>query len=169
MHRTSAAIGSILWLVAAPGVVCGAIPWWITRWQRPDDSWLPLDVLAGLLVVAGGLVLLHAFFDFAWHGRGTPAPPAPTEHLVVRGPFRWVRNPMYVAVHAVVLGQVIAFQSWPLAVYLGGVVLVTLLFVHAYEEPTLHRTHGAEYADYVAAVPRWVPRLPRGYGHVRQG
>jgi protein-S-isoprenylcysteine O-methyltransferase Ste14 len=77
----------------------------------------------------------------------------------VQGAYRFVRNPMYVAVIAVVLGQVIAFHSWPLLAYLAIVGVGTDGFVRTYEEPTLRRTYGAEYAAYAAAVPRWVPRL----------
>ena len=168
MNRTTAALGSAAWLGAAPGVVCGLVPWLITRWQRPPSSWLLVDGVAALLCGVGIVVLLHAFVEFAWHGRGTPAPPAPTERLVVRGPYRFVRNPMYVAVLAVVLGQVIAFQSWALLAYLGLIGAVTQLFVRAYEEPTLRRVYGDEYATYAEAVPRWVPRATPWSPHDRE-
>lgn len=160
MNRTAAALGSAAWLLAAPGVVCGLVPWLITRWDRAADTWPALDLVGGVLIVGGTVVLLHAFVAFAWHGLGTPAPAAPTERLVVRGFYRYVRNPMYVAVDAVVLGQVLLFRSWPLLAYLVLVAITTNLFVRVYEEPTLRETYGGEYDDYLAAVPRWIPRLP---------
>jgi len=159
MNRATAAIGSLAWLLAAPGLVCGVIPWWITRWQRPDDSSLALEASGAVLVVAGSAVLVHAFFEFAWHGRGTPAPPAPTDRLVVRGAYRFVRNPMYVAVVTVVLGQVLLFTSWSLVAYLTVISLVMDAFVRTYEEPTLRETYGPAYDEFREAVPRWLPRL----------
>src|SRR4051812_41208456 len=118
MERTSAAAGSVGWLLVAPGTVCGLVPLPVTGWQRPEDPALWLDAVGWTLVLAGGGVLVHAFVAFAWHGRGTPAPSAPTERLVVEGAYRYVRNPMYVAVFAVVLGQVLLFASWALFGYL---------------------------------------------------
>lgn len=156
MNRITATIGSLFFLLVAPGVVAGLVPWWITGWQ--GDSPRAAAVAGALLVAAGAAVLLHAFFEFAWHGLGTPAPAAPTERLVVRGPYRFVRNPMYVAVEAVVLGQVLLFASAALAVYLVLVALTMAAFVRAYEEPTLSETYGAEYDEFRAAVPRWLPR-----------
>src|SRR3954466_8021543 len=135
MTRTSAALGSLGWLVIAPGTVCGLMPWLITGWRRPGESVSWVDALGWLLVLAGAAVLVHAFVAFAWHGRGTPAPTAPTERLVVEGAYRFVRNPMYVAVLAVVLGQVVLFASGGLFAYLVVLFLTVDVFVHTYEEP----------------------------------
>src|SRR4051812_21201350 len=118
MRLSSAALGSLGWLVAAPGTVCGLVPWLITGWRRPGDPVPWVDVLGWLLVLAGAAVLCHAFIASAWNGRGTPAPAAPTERLVVQGAYRHVRNPMYVAVLALVLGQVLLFASLGLFAYL---------------------------------------------------
>jgi protein-S-isoprenylcysteine O-methyltransferase Ste14 len=104
-------------------------------------------------------VLVHAFVAFAWHGRGTPAPAAPTERLVVEGAYRHVRNPMYVAVLAVVLGQVLLFGSWGLFTYLVVLGLTVNVFVHTYEEPTLREAYGPAYDEFCANVPRWRPRV----------
>ena len=98
-----------------------------------------VDALGWVLVLAGAAVLVDAFVAFAWHG-GTPAPSAPTERLVVEGAYRHVRNPMYVAVLAVVLGQVLLFTSWGLFAYLVVLGLTVYAFVRTYEEPTLART-----------------------------
>src|SRR5262249_19139083 len=96
---------------------------------------------------------------FVVEGRGTPAPIAPTEHLVVGGPFRWVRNPGYIAVIALLLGQALLLGSSAVLAYATVVALGFHLFVVFYEEPTLRRQFGAEYETYCHAVPRWIPRL----------
>ena len=90
---------------------------------------------------------------------GTPAPIAPTRNLVVTGLYRHVRNPIYVSVAAVILGQALLFGDWRLFLY-GALVFVAFhIFVLAYEEPTVRESYGAEYETYRANVPRWLPRL----------
>ena len=161
--RIKAALGSLAFLFLAPGVVAGLIPWLITGWLPlpPDD--LPGALRwTGLILIAAGLVIvLDAFARFAWEGLGTPAPVAPTRTLVVSGFYRFVRNPMYVAVIALIFGQAVLFASWGVAVY--GVVIAAafVTFVRLYEEPTLREAYGEEYAAYCAATPRWIPRLRR--------
>jgi protein-S-isoprenylcysteine O-methyltransferase Ste14 len=91
-------------------------------------------------------------------GRGTPAPIAPTEHLVVGGPFRWVRNPGYVAVVSLVVGQALVFGSGAVLAYAAVLAVGFHLFVVLYEEPTLRRQFGEEYEAYCREVPRWFPR-----------
>src|SRR3954453_4032077 len=125
MTRTSAALGTFAFLLAAPGTVSGLGPWLRCGWRRPGDPAAWMDAVGWVLVLAGAAVLLHAFVAFAWHGRGTPAPAAPTERLVVEGAYRHVRNPMYVAVLAVVLGQVLLFASGGLLGYLVVVGVTT--------------------------------------------
>ena len=104
-------------------------------------------------------MLLESFARFALHGEGTPAPVAPTRRLVVTGLYRFVRNPMYLAVLALILGQALLLGSWELATYGAVVALGFQLFVLGYEEPTLRRTYGAEYEAFTRAVPRWIPRF----------
>jgi protein-S-isoprenylcysteine O-methyltransferase Ste14 len=102
---------------------------------------------------------LHAFGRFALEGRGTPAPVAPTEALVVGGIYRHVRNPMYLAVIAIILGQAVLFASWAVLVY-GFVAAATMAsFVRLYEEPTLLARYGRSYEEYRHNVPGWLPRL----------
>jgi protein-S-isoprenylcysteine O-methyltransferase Ste14 len=158
MKRTSAALGSFGFLVVTPGTVCGLVPLLITRWRRPVDPVPWVDALGWVLVLAGAAVLAHAFVAFAWHGRGTPAPSAPTERLVVEGAYRHVRNPMYVAVLALVLGQVLLFTSWGLFAYLVVLGLTVHAFVRTYEEPTLREAYGPTYVEFCENVPRWLPR-----------
>ena len=102
--------------------------------------------------------LLHAFALFALH-RGTPAPVAPTETLVVTGVYRFVRNPMYLAVLTIILGQALLFGSWGLVLYAAIVFAVVATFVKGYEEPALTRTYGEQYLEYRRNVPGWCPRL----------
>ena len=167
MKRTSAALGSFGFLLVTPGTVCGLVPLLITGWRRPVDPVPWVDALGWLLVLAGATVLVHAFVEFAWHGRGTPAPTAPTERLVVEGAYRHVRNPMYVAVLALVLGQALLFASWGLFAYLVVLGLTVNAFVRTYEEPTLRETYGPTYEEFCENVPRWLPRLTPWTGGAR--
>jgi protein-S-isoprenylcysteine O-methyltransferase Ste14 len=161
MRRLRAILGSAVFLVMAPGTVAGLVPWWITRWRvgPPFFEFQPVRWLGVLLLALATPVLLESFARFALEGLGTPAPVAPTERLVVKGFYRWVRNPMYVAVESLILGQALWFGRWPLLLYALGGGLVMHLFVVAYEEPTLRRSFGADYETYCAHVPRWLPRL----------
>jgi protein-S-isoprenylcysteine O-methyltransferase Ste14 len=118
----------------------------------------PLRVAGLVLLAAGLLVLLHAFMRFVGEGVGTPAPIAPTQQLVVGGPYRYVRNPMYLAVTAVIVGQALALGQPRLLLYAAAVGGATAAFAHGYEEPTLARHFGAQYEAYRRAVPAWRPR-----------
>lgn len=161
MRRSRAALGSLIFFVVAPGVVAGLIPWWLTGWEAADPLpfWLPFRAVGALLVVAGAAVLIHAFVRFVTEGLGTPAPVAPTAHLVVGGLYRYVRNPMYVAVLAVIVGQALLLGRLVLLPYALSVFLAVAAFVRWYEEPTLAKQFGDEYERYRAAVPAWWPRL----------
>ena len=157
MGKVQAAAGSLVFLLVAPGVVAGLAPWWLTGW-RAEESWLPLRLVGIGLVAAGAGVLLHAFARFVVEGVGTPAPVAPTERLVVGGLYRYVRNPMYLAVTATILGQALLLGQWILLVYAVAFLAVVAAFVRWYEEPTLRRRFGEEYETYRRAVPAWWPR-----------
>jgi protein-S-isoprenylcysteine O-methyltransferase Ste14 len=158
--RARAWLGTIVFLFVAPGVVAGLIPWAITGWRLPDwGGWLaPIAIVAGVVILGGVIVLLDAFARFA-RADGTPAPPAPTAHLVVVGPYRFVRNPMYVAVLAIILGQALLFGSWATLVYAAITFTAVALFVRFYEEPTLEETYGDEYREYRRNVRAWIPRV----------
>ena len=158
---TMAILGSALFFVAAPSVVAGLIPWWITRWEfQPPFFDLQATRAVGILLIFVGLPgLVDSFARFALQGLGTPAPIAPTQNLVVTGLYRYVRNPMYVSVVAVILGQAILFGDWRLMTY-GGIMWLTFhTFVLTYEEPVLAQRFGPQYEDFRANVPRWIPRL----------
>jgi protein-S-isoprenylcysteine O-methyltransferase Ste14 len=162
MTRARAAAGSLVFLFLAPGVVAGLVPWLLTSWEVNDElAWWPLQATGGVLVAGGVAVLLHAFARFVVDGIGTPAPVAPTERLVVRGAYRYVRNPMYVAVAATIVGQALVLGRPGLLLYAAAFCAVVAGFVHVYEEPVLSARYGVEYEDYRRAVPAWWPRLHR--------
>lgn len=155
-----AVIGSLIWLVIAPGLIAGYIPWAISRWRmHPPFLGTSATRWLGVLLIAVGLpMLLEAFARFALQGRGTPAPVLPPERLVVFGLYRHVRNPMYVAITALIIGQGLLLGD-PRLLGLAMVVWLTFHpFVLLYEEPRLKKRFGADYEAYRAAVPRWIPR-----------
>lgn len=157
-ERRRALLGSALFFVLAPGVVGGLIPALITGWEVEERLPGALRALGlGIVVVAAGF-LLHAFGRFAREGLGTPAPVAPTKRLVVGGVYRFVRNPMYLAVLGVIGGQALLFGSFEVAGYGAVVGIAFVAFVHVYEEPALLAEYGTEYERYRAAVPGWIPR-----------
>ena len=161
MRRVPAILGSAVFLVIAPGVVAGYVPWVICQWhvEPPLLGIYLLRVVGVLLILIGLPVLLDSFARFAIQGLGTPAPVFPTRHLVVSGLFRYVRNPMYVAVLCLIIGQGLLFGSASVLAYGLAVWVAFSLFVLGYEEPTLRRTYGAEYQEFCANVPRWIPRV----------
>jgi protein-S-isoprenylcysteine O-methyltransferase Ste14 len=116
-------------------------------------------VFGTVLLLAGLTALIQAFVRFVVEGLGTPAPVAAPDRLVVGGPYRYVRNPMYVAVLAVIVGQALLLGQPDLLLYAAALWLIVASFVRFYEEPTLARRFGAEYETYRRAVPAWWPRL----------
>ncbi|MGY4478138.1 methyltransferase family protein [Bradyrhizobium sp. USDA 3364] len=161
MRKALAVLGSALFFAVAPSSVAGLVPWWITRWEfQPPFFDLDATRAVGILLILAGLPgIVDSFARFALQGLGTPAPIAPTQNLVVTGLYRYVRNPIYVALVAVILGEALLFGDWRLFLY-GALVFVAFhIFVLAYEEPTLRESYGTEYETYCANVPRWLPRF----------
>ena len=161
MRRMVAILGSLCFLLLAPGVVAGVVPRWISHWQMGPPL-LGISALRGLgvvLIIAAVPLLLDSFARFAIQGLGTPAPVFPTKHLVVTGLYRYVRNPMYLGVVAMITGQGLLFGNLRVLGYGALVWLAFYLFVMGYEEPTLRETFGEEYRVFCANVPRWIPRL----------
>ena len=167
MRRVSAVAGTAFFLLIAPGTVAGLVPWWISAWQvrSPLLHFFPFRWIGVLVIVAGVPVLLDSFARFALKGLGTPAPVFPTRHLVVTGLYRYVRNPMYVAVVSAILGQGLILGNVTLLEYGGLVWLLFHVFVLVYEEPTLRASFGSEYKAYCAEVPRWIPHFTSWRGH----
>ncbi|HEX6678663.1 MAG TPA: isoprenylcysteine carboxylmethyltransferase family protein [Actinomycetes bacterium] len=160
MRRSAAAAGSAVFFALAPGVVAGLVPWWLTGWRvrTPLPFWAPLRVVGVALLAVAVPVLLSAFVRFVVEGVGTPAPVAPTSKLVVGGLYRYVRNPMYLAVVAAIVGQALLLGQPGLLLYAAVVGAAMATFVYGYEEPTLAIQFGAQYEAYRRAVPAWWPR-----------
>ncbi|TGN82659.1 isoprenylcysteine carboxylmethyltransferase family protein [Bradyrhizobium yuanmingense] len=161
MSKIKAVLGSALFFLIAPAMLAGVIPWSITHWEfRPPFLAVEATRLAGVaFIIAGVPGLLDSFARFALQGLGTPAPIAPPRNLVVSGLYRYVRNPIYVAVVAVILGQAVLFADRQLLGYGALLWLFFHVWVVMIEEPTLKETFGTEYESYCANVPRWLPRF----------
>lgn len=165
--RARAAVGSILFLAVAPGIVVGLIPWLLTSGWTPGATAVVLQIIGWVLIAAGVGSVLWAFGQFVVEGLGTPAPIAPTRTLVVGGLYRFVRNPMYVSLLVAIAGQALVLGRWNLIAYAVFVWLFPALFVKFYEEPTLLDTYGDAYAEYRRNVPAWIPRLRPWNGPIR--
>jgi protein-S-isoprenylcysteine O-methyltransferase Ste14 len=155
----SLVLRSLLWTILLPGLLAGYVPWRFFGLDRVRlDVRQPLH-LVGLSCIALGVLLLAAcIFEFARTGRGTLSPVDPPRHLVVGGLYRYVRNPMYLSVTIIVLGETLLTRSAPLAAYWAIWFLWVNVFVMGYEEPTLRRQFGASYDEYTRQVGRWIPR-----------
>jgi len=161
MRKFLVVAGTAVFLVIAPGFVAGWVPWRISHWRvgAPFFGLQLFRYVGGALLTLGVIGLLDSFVRFALQGIGTPAPVFPTRHLVITGLYRYVRNPMYVAVLLTILGQSLILGNRALLGY-GGLVFVLFYgFVLAYEEPTMRASFGSEYQSYCAEVPRWIPRF----------
>ena len=154
------AVRSITWAVLLPGVVAGYIPW--AFFGLGDIYWSPEapGMYLGVVFVTSGIALLAVcIWEFASRGRGTLSPVDPPKELVVEGLYRYVRNPMYLAVSIILIGEHMLTHSWPLFVYWATFFAIVNVFVIAYEEPTLRRQFGESYERYVRDVRRWIPRF----------
>jgi protein-S-isoprenylcysteine O-methyltransferase Ste14 len=153
-------LGSLVFFAIAPGTIAGLVPYLLTDWRvQSSTPHLPAIRIVGAVVLLAGVALLvDCFLRFALEGRGTPAPVAPTEQLVLSGTYRHVRNPIYIAVVSIIVGQAFLFGSATLIAYAALVWIAFHLFVRLYEEPALRRRFGRGYDEYVRHVPRWLPR-----------
>ena len=150
-----------LFVLCVPGTVVVLVPYLLTGWrsQEPFGGWDGTRWMGVALALFGLPLLADAIARFALVGRGTPAPIAPTERLVITGPYRFVRNPMYVGVAALETGQALWLGSYGVLIYAGCLAVSFDAFIRLYEEPTLRRTYGAPYETYCRHVRRWIPRL----------
>jgi protein-S-isoprenylcysteine O-methyltransferase Ste14 len=146
-------------VVLLPGSVALAVPAVIVWRNGVHIVWWPAAAAVGVILIAVGLVLIvRTIALFAEIGRGTLAPWDPTKRLVVRGPYRYVRNPMISGVLFVLLGEAVLFGSAPLLAWFGVVLAVNAVYLPLVEERGLSRRFGQEYETYRANVPRWIPR-----------
>ena len=151
---------TLIFTLVVPATVTIYLPLWLLSSRPGAPAQLGAARYLGLLPVAlGAAVYFWCAWDFAVSGRGTPAPVDPPKELVARGLYRRVRNPMYVGVLLVLVGEALLFASATLLWYSAAVCAGFNLFVLLYEEPTLRHKFGAAYESYCAAVPRWLPRL----------
>jgi protein-S-isoprenylcysteine O-methyltransferase Ste14 len=157
--RTSAAVSVLFTVLGGPALVLVLMPWYITHFRIAAGE--PMVQIAGAATIIGlGLIpLLESIGRFVLVGRGTLLPAVPTEHLVVSGPYRYVRNPMYVGVITALAGEALLFWSRHMVVYLATIWIIMHIFVCFYEEPTLAQKYGEEYEGFRHNVPRWIPRL----------
>ncbi len=164
MNRRRAVTGSAVFFVVAPGLIAGLLPWWLTGWRPAAELpgwWFVVAGLGWVVLAAGLAVLVACFVRFVTEGGGTPAPVAPPSAVVAGGLYAWVRNPMYLGILAILLGQVAILGRGELLGYTAAVAAAFVAFVTLYEEPTLAATFGEEYAAYRRRVPGWWPRRPR--------
>ncbi|MFN8544834.1 MAG: isoprenylcysteine carboxylmethyltransferase family protein [Candidatus Binatia bacterium] len=157
-----AVLGTIVFTALVPGTVVGLGPFLLSGWRMapPFLGWAGVRWAGGVLLVVAGIGFVDFLVRFPRDGHGTPAPVAPTAHLVVTGPYRWLRNPGYVWVLGLIVGQALVLGNEAVLRYAGVVAIGFHVFVVLYEEPTLRRQFGAEYEEYCRRVPRWVPRRP---------
>ena len=155
-------VKNLLFTLVLPGTLAVYIPLWMGQAGAggPGPGAVPRRIAAGLVLLAGAAIYFQCLGAFGAFGRGTPAPIDPPKRLVVRGPYRYVRNPMYLGVLTVILGWALFFGSWPLAGYGAAVGVAFHAFVVGVEEPMLRRRFGEPYARYGREVDRWLPRLP---------
>ncbi|MCA1563978.1 MAG: isoprenylcysteine carboxylmethyltransferase family protein [Acidobacteria bacterium] len=154
---------SLVWAALLPGLFAGYVPWTFFGLGQAQPDLLNLAHVVGLLWIALGAALLGAcIWEFARSGRGTLAPVDPPRELVVRGLYRYVRNPMYLSVTTIVLGELLLTGSRALLVYWIIWFAAANLFVIGYEEPTLRRRFGSSYERYTQQVGRWLPTLRSG-------
>jgi protein-S-isoprenylcysteine O-methyltransferase Ste14 len=160
-RRVLSVLGSALFFVLAPGTFGVYVPYRLTGWQvqTPLVPVPGIRALGAVLIAAGAASVVESFLRFAIVGLGTPAPVAPPKHLVVSGQYRFVRNPMYVALVAMVIGQALLFGSSHLLIYAAIVWAIVHFWVLVYEEPNLAGRFGESYAEYRRHVRRWWPRL----------
>lgn len=154
---------TLIFTVFVPGTVAGWLPHWLLEKQH-REIYAPLHFsqwIGVLPLTIGALVYLRCAWDFAVTGLGTPAPVDAPKVLVVKGLYRYVRNPMYVGVLSVILGQAILYGARVVFIYMLGVWAFFHVFVAFYEEPELRRQFGAQYEAYCRAVSRWIPSLPK--------
>jgi protein-S-isoprenylcysteine O-methyltransferase Ste14 len=155
------AVRSLIWTILLPGTATIYLPWRFFRLRAVQIDWRrPSDIAGMFCVIAGAALLAACIVEFARSGRGTLSPLDPPRRLVVRGLYRYVRNPMYVGVTTVLVGETLLVRSTIFVIYLITWFVCVNLFVMGYEEPTLRRRFGASYNEYTRRVRRWIPTFP---------
>jgi protein-S-isoprenylcysteine O-methyltransferase Ste14 len=158
LANASLAVRSLIWTILLPGVMAGYLPWRFFGLREAHPQLRnPLDLLGLVAVTVGAAFLGACILEFGRSGRGTLAPLDPPKELVVQGLYRFVRNPMYLSVATILIGECLLTRSLQMAEYAAGWFVVVNLFVIGYEEPTLRRQFGDSYERYTRRVGRWIP------------
>ncbi|HZD73658.1 MAG TPA: isoprenylcysteine carboxylmethyltransferase family protein [Actinomycetota bacterium] len=162
MARTpSLIVRNLVFTAVVPGLGGAWVPWQILTRHGRTATPTPAAWAAVPVIAAGTALYVWCVWNFAAVGGGTPGPWDPPSRVVAAGPYRWVRNPIYLAALLIVLGEAWLFLSPRLLAYAGAMAVCFHLFVTGYEEPTLRRRFGSTYLEYQRKVPRWIPRRPR--------
>ena len=162
MARTLSLIArNLIFTMVVPGLGGAILPWWILTRHGSTPIPGPAAWEAAPVVAAGAALYAWCVWNFAAVGRGTPGLWDAPRRVVAAGPYRWVRNPIYIAALLVVLGEAWLFLSLPLLEYASAMGVFFHLFVTGHEEPALSRRFGTAYLDYLRTVPRWIPHPPR--------
>ena len=156
-------IKTLIFTFLVPGTVTILVPRWLLSSSAGSEHFnIGVFRYVGVVpILLGASIYLWCAWDFTFAGKGTPAPIDPPKELVARGLYRYVRNPMYIGVGCVLIGEALFFQSLALLAYAAGALLLAHIFVVLYEEPALTRKFGDRYRRYRETVPRWIPRLRR--------
>ena len=151
-------------LVVAPAFI-SLWMYFVPRWILGSHAFDNPRPLGWIVVAIGAVIGLPCVWEFAWRGLGTPAPFDPPRRLVISGPYRFVRNPMYVGMGIALVGEAIVFPNimWLMLAMVVSLWAVVSVFIIGYEEPTLRRMFGADYEAYFREVHRWIPRLRPWY------
>lgn len=152
-------IRNLAFTIVVPGSGAVWVPWWVLT--RGGATPNPVAWPAVGIIAIGAALYLSCLWIFASVGQGTPGPWDAPRRFVAVGPYRWVRNPIYIGALLAVVGEAWLFLSLPLLVYAVGMAISFHLFVMGYEEPTLRRRFGETYVEYLRTVSRWIPRPPR--------
>jgi protein-S-isoprenylcysteine O-methyltransferase Ste14 len=153
-----ALIKTIIFTILVPGTVTVLVPYWLlSSSPSPPLRLGPFRYFGLIPILIGAAIYFWCAWDFTFAGRGTPAPIDPPKELVVRGLYRYVRNPMYVGILSILVGEALLFSSRTLLVYTVIVFTLFFLFVTIYEEPHLKKKFGEPYRRYCNSVPRWLP------------
>lgn len=172
--RTTGAKGTLFVMLRAAffaALFVALWTWLVPRWIAGGDLHPRWSVAPVVLMAIGGAIMLRCVWEFAWTGRGTPAPWDPPRRLVIRGLYRYVRNPMYLGMGIFLVGEALLLPeiTREMLILLAVLAAAVTAFIVFYEEPTLRRLFGSDYAEYCRNVRRWLPRLtpfdkPNGAG-----
>jgi protein-S-isoprenylcysteine O-methyltransferase Ste14 len=163
LPRLTAAVGSALVFLSGQGLGVVLLPYAFTRWHPGTPPWPVLaQVIGAVLIAVGGVAVIWGFVQFATEGVGVPLPVEPTSrHLTIGGPYRYVRNPLYLAMVVAIAGQGLLLSRPVLLIYAAVFLAAFVAFVHWVEEPSLATRFGEQYEAYHKQVPGWWPRRPR--------